>query len=377
MKRVHTLKHGKFTDSSGREVVIDARVIADLAESYDPARHRAPLVVGHPKTNAPAYGWVAKLVQRGNDLFAEPEQVNPDFSEAARTGSYPMRSASLWPPEHKGNPTPGKWSLRHIGFLGAQPPAIKGLEAIEFAEDAACVTVDFAGPFADQTLAGLLRRLREFVLVKFGAEDADRALPAYELEHLEIAAREGLRKELEPDGASPLALAEPATTEKPDETDMTVTAQQIAADRAKLDADIADFNAAKKADADARRATEVASFADGLKASGKLRAVDAPVLVELLSNLDAETEIEFSDGSDKIKQAPRAAMQKFLDRYLPVVVDLNERAASEDDPALIEFNAPSGAPVDPGLLRVHAAAVQYQAAHPGTSYFAAVTAVSS
>ncbi|MDU4994931.1 MAG: hypothetical protein E6263_24870, partial [Klebsiella quasipneumoniae] len=30
----------------------------------------------------------------------------------------------------------GAWYLRHIGFLGAQPPAVKGLEQVAFMESA-------------------------------------------------------------------------------------------------------------------------------------------------------------------------------------------------------------------------------------------------
>lgn len=104
--------------------------VADLekmAESYDRGHYQAPIVVGHPKTNAPAFGWVQALKVRGDRLLALPCQVIPEFAELVKAGRYKKRSISISP----------DGTLRHVGFLGAQPPAVKGLKDIEFAEGSA------------------------------------------------------------------------------------------------------------------------------------------------------------------------------------------------------------------------------------------------
>jgi len=51
---------------------------ADLAAAnvYDPALHEAPIVVGHPAGDAPAYGWVAGVAFSEDGLLATPAQVD-------------------------------------------------------------------------------------------------------------------------------------------------------------------------------------------------------------------------------------------------------------------------------------------------------------
>ncbi|MDG6304415.1 peptidase, partial [Glaesserella parasuis] len=68
----------------------------------------------------------------------------------------------------------GSLYLRHVGFLGAIPPAVKGLRNPVFAEGEEGV-VDFS----DWTEATLWRRLRDWIIGKHGQEEADKALPDY------------------------------------------------------------------------------------------------------------------------------------------------------------------------------------------------------
>src|SRR5947209_3755786 len=96
-----------------------------LVASYDPARHEAPVVVGHPETDAPAYGWVEALRRQGDVLMAKLKQVPAAFEQAVRDGRFKKRSVALY-----GSPL----SLRHIGFLGALPPEVKGLADLRLCE---------------------------------------------------------------------------------------------------------------------------------------------------------------------------------------------------------------------------------------------------
>lgn len=158
----------------GRTVSFSESDLARIARRYDPAVHEAPIVIGHPKHNAPAYGWVAAVRAKGPSLFAAVDQVNVDFAEGVRAGAYKKVSASFYLPDAPGNPKPGDYYLRHVGFLGAQPPAVKGLAPVEFADsDGDAVTVDFA----ELDAATLFRSLREWLISEFGLEKADKALP--------------------------------------------------------------------------------------------------------------------------------------------------------------------------------------------------------
>lgn len=164
---------------------------ADLAASaaaYDPQLHEAPIVVGHPKHDAPAYGWVKTLSAQDGALFAEPEQIDPAFSELVTAGRFKKISASFYSPDSAANPVPGVYYLRHVGFLGAQPPAVKGLRAVEFA-DADEGVVEFS-EWDDRINAGLWRNLRDWLIGKFGLEEADKAIRGWEVQSLQEAAIE-------------------------------------------------------------------------------------------------------------------------------------------------------------------------------------------
>lgn len=134
MQPIHIFKAGKQTASNGTTIVFTEADLAATANAYDPSVHEAPLVIGHPEQEDPAYGWISHLAAQAGGLYATPSQVNADFAEMVKAGAYKKVSASFYPPDHPNNPTPGVYALRHVGFLGAQPPAVKGLKATQFAD---------------------------------------------------------------------------------------------------------------------------------------------------------------------------------------------------------------------------------------------------
>ena len=140
-KPLQIFKPGRHTAMSGAALDFSVDDLAASAAAYDPALSEAPIVVGHPVTDAPAYGWVKSLAFAGGGLEAEPDQVDPAFAEMVAAGRFKKISASFYPPASKNNPAPGVYYLRHVGFLGAQPPAVKGLRAPSFAEGGDVVIV--------------------------------------------------------------------------------------------------------------------------------------------------------------------------------------------------------------------------------------------
>lgn len=131
---IEVFKPGHHTSMSGAEVSFSSGDLDAMAQSYDPTEHDAPVVVGHPKHDAPAYGWVKGLKFDGRTLKAELDKVDPAFAELVRAGRYRRVSASFYAPDAPTNPKPGSYYLRHVGFLGAQPPAVKGLKPVEFGD---------------------------------------------------------------------------------------------------------------------------------------------------------------------------------------------------------------------------------------------------
>jgi hypothetical protein len=125
---------GEHTDSEGDRVVIDVAFLEAVVANYDPSLHEAPVVIGHPKTDAPAYGHVAALRLNNGRLERQFSEVNIEFEKLVKSGAYKKRSDAFYldPKIAPGGRVP---YLRHVGFLGAQPPAIKGIEDIHFAGD--------------------------------------------------------------------------------------------------------------------------------------------------------------------------------------------------------------------------------------------------
>lgn len=146
MKRIEIFRQGEHTDNAGVTRTFSDADLAASAAAYDPALHEAPLVIGHPKNDGPAWGWVQRMVAQAGRLIVTPAQVRPEFSEQVESGAYKKVSAAFYPPASPRNPVPGVWYLRHVGFLGAMPPAIKGLRPVEFAngDDDLAVVIDVA-----------------------------------------------------------------------------------------------------------------------------------------------------------------------------------------------------------------------------------------
>jgi hypothetical protein len=362
--RLAFFRPGRHTAVDGREIEFTPAQLAEAASVYDASAHEAPFVIGHPQLTAPAYGWAAGLKFENGTLYAEPKQVNADFAAMVNNGAFKKVSASWYLPDSPGNPKPGKLYLRHIGFLGAAPPALKGLPDASFAADDQSVTVEFAAASHKprRLLVDVLRRIRNAIT------DADLAT----LDATEIEAP---------------AFAAPAAAGITTETDMSDTNKQAAdfaereaalktqaAEVAARDQALKDRETAiAKAEADARKA-QLAEFAEGLAKKGQILPRHKAPLVEVLCSL-GNTPISFAEGSTTVSKAPADVLKEFLGS-LPAQIDFAEKSADKGQAdAVASFAAPDGAQVDAARLEIHNKALAWQAAHPNTSYVDAVRAV--
>lgn len=296
---------GTFTSNEGVKVSFGAKELADAASAYDPALDPAPLVVGHPKIDAPAYGWVSGLAMDGDVLVATPDKIEPSFAELVREGRYPKVSAQFYTPDHPGNPKPGAWYLKHIGFLGGHAPGIKGLGTVQFAagDDEGALTFDFPTD-GDNDVTKITE-----------ASFAERAA-ALDARDAELKARE----------------AEIAAREQED---------------------------AKKAAA--ARHAENASFAEGLVSSAKLAPAAKGLVVGLLDHFEATAVVSFGEAGD---MAPADAFRKLFDTAQPLI-DLREVGQKPDgDKSYVSFAAPDGYEVDADRAELFGKAKVIQDANP-------------
>ncbi|GAA4648146.1 hypothetical protein GCM10023116_04100 [Kistimonas scapharcae] len=332
MKPIHIFRSGTHTDSTGITTGFSEDAIKASAAAYNPTLHEAPIVVGHPKDNGPAYGWVSQLRFDEQGLEAEPHQIDADFEELVKAGRYKKISASFYTPESPNNPVPGVFYLRHVGFLGAQPPAIKGLKDIAFNEKEEGI-VEFSAPYDTLTIASVFRRLREFLIDKFSREEADEVIASWAIDELELSARQEENTEA---SVSP-AFSETNPIERTEDNGMTE--EELAQKKAELEDREASL-AAKETQFNERECAISASEAaiarqsisaelDTLVQKGKLLPAHKDQMVAFMASLDTEKGVvSFGEGEQKTTLDQRTYLLKFLSG-LPQQVDFNEH--SKDD----------------------------------------------
>ncbi|MEH6740925.1 MAG: hypothetical protein V7695_20620, partial [Sulfitobacter sp.] len=134
--RIEVFRTGTFTPMVGPAISYSADDLAGIVTSYDPEIAPAPVVIGHPTTDAPAYGWVENLEYdaTADVLYADLGSLEPAFVSAVKAGRYKKVSMSFHMPDAPNNPTPGSWHAKHVGFLGGAAPAVSGLKPVAFAQ---------------------------------------------------------------------------------------------------------------------------------------------------------------------------------------------------------------------------------------------------
>lgn len=342
MKRFPIFRTGKHTAMSGATLDFSEAQLKAAVAAYDPALHEAPITVGHPKDNLPAYGWIGALhfSEETGEIEVDPTQVDPAFAELVEAGRFKKRSASWYLPDAPNNPKPGTLYLRHVAFLGAQPPAVKGLRDVSFS-DAETGVVEFgdSARWAWGSVAAIMRGLREWLIGDKGLETADKLVPNFYLSDLEAAAKAAD----EPTPAALPAFSEgntmPTTAELQAQI-ATLTAENAAlkanqkpADFAERETSIATREAAVRAAEDKIARAEIERRIDAAVADGRMLKTQRDQAVNFAASLPAaEQTLDFAEGDKTEKVSPR-------EHYLRQV----EKAAK-----VIEFGELSGQTGDNG-----------------------------
>lgn len=318
---------GTHTAMDGRTITFTPEDCIDLANSYDPSVSEAPFVIGHPSLTAPAYGWAERLEFRDGIVYVAPRQVNPAFADAFNAGSYKKRSLSIYQPDSPGNPKPGHFYARHVGFLGAVPPGVKGLPDAQFAEASGDNgPLEFALPWEADNLASLFQSIRDWVIQETTIEQADSIIPQWRIQSILDSATDDRQSSI-----SPLAYAEETNVDPNKKTPST------AADFAEREAALAAREAKLAADEEVVRTrqleekrTATVAFADGLVKGGSILPRQKTAIVEVLMNLSQEP-LSFSEGETTISQSPEALLREILSTK-PAVVNFSEKTGTVDAP---------------------------------------------
>jgi len=310
MTRLHLISPGTYTDANGVKVSLSEADLSASAQAYDPTLHEAPVVIGHPKHSAPAYGWVRTVQFAEGRYEAETHNTVEEFP-ALIGGPFKKRSARFYTPTSPRNPKPGVYYLRDVGLLGAMPPAIKGLREVEFSEGEDDVLEVAFAETSDWSLSRIFRGLRDYLIETAGTEKADSIIPEWILEEIQLAA---MRPELR---SEPLMFSEEI------EGTVTTNSDPATTDNAREQA-LQDREAAvAQKEAELARQGHLA-FAETLK--GKIHPGQKASVVELLCQLDGGDEIAFDEGEAK----PAAEIFKTFLSSLPAQVEFGEVAKPTD-----------------------------------------------
>lgn len=341
MKPFDIFRPGRHTASNGTTLDFTEAQLRDAVAAYDPKLHEAPITVGHPKDNLPAYGWIQGLSfdEGTGAIQAQPQQVDAEFSDMVGAGRFKKRSASWYLPDAPNNPTPGKLYLRHVAFLGAQPPAVKGLRDVSFAEEEGVIEFSSAERFAWGSLTSIMRGLREWIIGKDGQEAADKLVPNWMISDLDAASK----AEADPVSATPAAMpafseGDPMKIEELQAQVAALTAErdqlktQQAADFAERDTALAAREAAVAASEAKIARAGVEARVDAAVKAGRALPKDKARLVDFAMGLaDADKTIDFGEGDKAEKITQREAYLRQVEAA-PKVVDYREASSGTDTP---------------------------------------------
>lgn len=279
MKWFAIFRTGKHTDNSGKTKEWTEADLDNIVAKYDPSKHEAPIVIGHPKENAPAFGWIEKLKRVGDTLYALPKQLQSDFAEMVRQGLFKKRSISLYP----------DGTLRHVGFLGATPPAVKGLPDVEFKDQDKDINIELSELPLDHdesTQQIEIDKLKQQI-----AEYEDKIKKLTELE-TKVSELENLKAKI---------------------TELTIAKEKAEKNFSEMQKQL-----------DEKQFTE---FINKNISEGRLLPKIVPTIKKLWEATKSQDIFEFSDHT---KSSPNSLLIEFIES-LPRIIDLDEKSKSDNN----------------------------------------------
>jgi len=264
-----------------------------------------PYVLGHPDTNHPAYGWASEFKvssngESGNEcgwsLFVRGK-VHEALRKAIDAGFYKNISVAF---------NKATMLLRHIGFLGAVPPAVDGMQPIKFTpgEELETYKSEFAAQDGDQKQKGHA----------MGGFNFNYETDAWEYRNAKgevVDAPEGVSAPaFKPEAPKPAQAA--GTGDKDFSAglaDLEKTVATLKADKEKLAADV-------EAERERRKFDAAKAFVDTLVKDEKLTPAQAGGMAEFMAALPDDAEMSFADAEAKeVKTSPQAYFQALVSSF--------------------------------------------------------------
>ncbi len=271
---IEVFRTGTWTDASGKEKTWTEKDLDAIVSKYDPSTHEAPLVIGHPKDNSPAYGWVEALKREGEILLAKVKPTVEEFVDLVKQGVYKKVSIALY----------GDGTLRHIGFLGV-PPAVKGLKVPEFTEL----------EFSEHTAERGQTRMSDLP-IDDNLNKTEESIMNEKIKELEDKLKENDNQII----TLSTQVSEYSEKDKTKEKEITELKVKL-------------------------RKTEYETFCEDLMKEGRLTPAQKTQVIDFMEIMQGHGEYEFSEGG---KKASLEAFKDFL-KTMPKVIEFSEIATKE------------------------------------------------
>lgn len=285
---------GTHLDHSGKWRTFTEADIDKAIASYQ--SDSAPIVVGHPTLNAPAFGWIQQFRRQGPTLQARASRVADEFADLVKRGLYKNRSISF----------NSDGTFRHVGFLGAAAPAVKGLEDIQFADKGEFITMDTAETV--QTEQAAAQEHVEEVQVEPEAE-------------VKTA-------ESEAEVQSSRADAAPKTEPEVSLSNLESQQKQFQETVKKLESHIKSLENALNVEQEKNRKVEFAAYADELIRKGRLNPIAKSPLISTMERLFVSDQANFASPENSVLNQFKGLLNLVLPENATLYINY---AAPSDD----------------------------------------------
>ncbi|NJD38441.1 MAG: hypothetical protein FIA89_09015 [Geobacter sp.] len=309
---------GQHTDSSGNTKKWTTADLDRIVNSFNPAYHEPPLVIGHPSDNAPAFGWVAGIKRQGDGLYLKYKDVASEFKDWASKKLFKKKSIAVYP----------DGSLRHIGYLGAMPPAIKGLPDFAFndGDKGTAITYEYSD-WRMSTLGQIIMRLRDHLVETLGADKADNIIKGWEVQDLltpppEPEQSNSLYNEPEEEGMKPEEVQEMLNKA------LTAVTQQFTETVNGLQATITEMNKSIVAGREEAQRREFREFLMQPKMQQRVAEGSREAIINQMMTLASAAPVEFGEGDAKTTK-PALDIYKDQLKALPTVVQFGEHVTKD------------------------------------------------
>jgi len=337
-------KAGKQTDSSGHTKEWTKADLDKIVSTFNDGGEDIPATLGHKIKDKPAMAWFKKVWRDGETLFGEMGDIVDEFGVMLKKKMFKNRSIALR----------SNLSLRHIAFLGAEAPAIKGLAGFAFKEeDNDFFTIDFAehedefgsfhSIFAFKAIGRILRNLRDKMIEKDGVEKTDEVIENFDIDQIEEAGnqqpkpRTAFNESKTKTGSTGKTVKFTQTNPEDSEMNELETAKAKITELEKSNGEFSEeIKTLKESNTklETEKATEIKAFADfkesekkvqyseyldGLASEGKMLPANKEANLAMLMDLDGKESLDYSEGDETKKKTQVDIFKANLENTEPVI----------------------------------------------------------